>query len=83
MQVVFDGTQLEAGSIRDFHDCISVTSESGNLELPVHARPPKPQLHVEGDLQFGMLGVDSKHSKQLLLANTGPVPADFRVEWDK
>lgn len=73
-----------ANSSRDgFHDCIKVISEGQEVELWVHAMLPLPQLQLEGDLQFGMVGVDSKPTKQLQLFNTGELPADFSIDYDK
>ena len=81
----FDARQVTAADTnRDgFHDCIKITSEGQDVELWVHAMLPRPQLQLQGDLQFGMVGVDSKPSKQLLLTNTGMLQAEFKLDWDK
>lgn len=49
----------------------------------MHALLPRPQLHLEGDLQFGIVGLDSKPTKQLQLINTGQLSADFNIAFDK
>jgi hypothetical protein len=87
VQVVFDATQLDSNSrgssSKDFHDTITIQSEAGNVEVPVHAGGPKPQLQLTGDLQFGLQGVDSAATKQLQLCNKGKVPAEFSITWDR
>jgi ubiquinone biosynthesis protein UbiJ len=84
LQVVFDAKQLDANSSsKDFHDTIVITSETGSVELPVHAGAPKPQLQVDGDLQYGLQGVDSAATKQLRLLNKGKAPAEYSITWDR
>jgi ubiquinone biosynthesis protein UbiJ len=84
LQVVFDAQQLDANSSsKDFHDTIVITSEAGSVELPVHAGAPKPQLQLDGDLQFSLQCVDSAATKQLRLLNRGKVPAEYSITWDR
>jgi hypothetical protein len=84
LQVVFNAQQLDANnSSKDFNDTIVIASEAGSFELPVHAGAPKPQLQLDGDLQFGLQGVESAATKQLRLLNKGKAPAEYSITWDR
>lgn len=89
MQVVFKGSQLEGSANQEYHDTIKIACESVSavqeppLELWVHARPPAPQLYVQGSLQLGVVAVGSRAKQQVQLVNRGTAPADFTITWDK
>jgi hypothetical protein len=90
MQVVFNGKLLDAPpGAQEFHDTIRIACESVSaaqeppLELWVHARPPRPRLHVQGDLQFGVLAAGARASRTVQLENRGSAPADYTITWDR
>lgn len=91
MQVVFNGNRLDhdGQTVQEFHDTIKIAGESATavqeppLELWLHARPPRPQLCVHGDLQLGMVPAGTPSQKRVQLINKGSAPADFTVAWDK
>lgn len=53
------------------------------MELWVHARPPRPSLRVQGDLQFGVLAAGAHASRAVQLQNRGSAPADYTITWDR
>lgn len=59
------------------HACV------GDFELVLRSVAPRPDVHVEGDLQYGLLPVDSKASKTFRLVNKGNAPASYKLDWDK
>lgn len=94
MQVVFNGSLLEDITGPElthgtFHDTIKIATESAStvqelpIELWLHARPPRPRLGLQGDLQFGVVPLGTKAQKQLQLRNTGTAQAEFSITWDK
>ncbi len=64
-------------------DKLVVQSESGELEVPLRALLPRADVHIEGDLMFGLVPVDSKASKTFRLVNKGTGPTEWRLDWDK
>ena len=56
---------------------------TGDYDLVLRATLPKPDVHVVGDLLFGLLPVESKGSKQFTLVNHGHQAAPFRLECDR
>lgn len=89
LQVVFNGKLLDSLTGQEYRDTIRIAGESVTtvqeppLELWVHARPPRPRLHVLGDLQFGVVAVGGRAKKSVQLVNKGSAAAEFAIAWDK
>lgn len=87
MQVVFHGSNSAAG--QQYSDTVKFACESVSavqeapLELWVHARPPRPRLCMQGDLQFGVVAVGATAKKTVQLLNSGSAPADYTITYDK
>eukprot|EP00775_Hariotina_reticulata_P012144 gene12144-12282_t len=81
-EVVFDARLLQTLD-RDYHDCISITSELDTIELWVHASCPKPIIQLTGSLDFGMVCANSTAVRQLQLMNKGAVGGEYSIQWDK
>lgn len=79
--MVFDARKIQSG--RDYHDTIVVHSDIEDVEVEVHAYQFQPELRIDGDLNFGLVPVDSKPSKALKLINDRSKPAEFKLQWDK
>jgi hypothetical protein len=88
-QVVFNGKLLDSLTGQEYHDTVKIAGESVSgvqeppLELWMHARPPRPRLQVQGDLQFGVIPFGSKVQRTVQLMNSGSAAADYQITWDK
>jgi hypothetical protein len=89
LQVVFNGKAVDSLTAgKEYHDTIKFACESVSavqeapLELWVHARPPRPCLRVQGDLQFGVLAAGARAKKAVQLINSGSA-ADYTITYDK
>ena len=81
-QVVLESEQLDGP--KDFlEDKVIIQSDAGDYELVVKAHAAKPDVSIEGELQFGLLPLDSKASKKFRLINNGSGVANVRLDWDK
>eukprot|EP00955_Chlamydomonas_euryale_P084665 363994-Chlamydomonas_euryale.AAC.1 len=77
--VVFEGSHLTE-SRELIQDRIMLQSEAGEVEVQLKALAPAVGVDVHGDLNFGIVPVDSKATKQLTLVNHGAAPAGFKFE---
>ena len=81
-QVVFEASSIE--SIKELvQDKIMVQSESGETELPIKALLPRADVTVTGDLNFGLVPIDSKATKKFQIINRGTAPSSFKLDYDK
>jgi hypothetical protein len=79
---VFEARSLE--STKDvFQDKIVVQSEAGEVEVPLKAQPPRPDVTVTGDLNFGLLPLESKATRRFEVNNRGTLPVSFKLDYDK
>lgn len=82
IQVVFEASSLD--SIKEFtQDKIVVQSEAGEIEVPLKALLPRPNVTVTGDLNFGLLPLESKATRKFRLHNQGKSPVSFKLDYDK
>ena len=81
-QVVFQASSID--SIKELvQDKIYVQSESGETELPIKALLPRSDVTVTGDLNFGLVPIDSKATKKFQIINRGTAPSTFKLDYDK
>lgn len=82
MQVVFEASSVD--SIKELaQDRIVIQSEFGETELSLKALLSHPDVTISGDLNFGLVPVDSKATKHFQLINRGSAPAAFKLDYDK
>jgi len=62
---------------------VTTCQGAASIEVPLAATLPKPALRVDGDMDFGVLGLDEVGEKQLLLVNTGTASAHWKFDCEK
>lgn len=62
-----------------FKDCITICTESENVDVPIMSKPPKPDIQITGDLDFGIVPHDGIGRKELYLTNHGEKGGEFQV----
>lgn len=67
----------------NFFDRILIQTEKGTAELSLSAHAPVANVSVQGSLEMGVIVHGSSVSQKLTVANHGPRPATFKVDWDK
>ncbi|GAX74871.1 hypothetical protein CEUSTIGMA_g2317.t1 [Chlamydomonas eustigma] len=81
-EVLFDAHGLE--QVKEvIQDRLLIQSESGDYELSLKALLPRSEVMMTGDLNFGLVPVESKATKRFKLSNLGAAPCPFKLEYDR
>ena len=64
-------------------DRIIIQCEHGELEVPLKAFLPLPDVSISGSLNFGFLPLESKNTRRFQLVNKGAAPAQFKIDFDR
>lgn len=63
-----------------FKDSVTIRTESENISVPITSKPPKPDIQIVGDLDFGIVPHEGIGRKDFQLVNRGEKGGEFKVD---